>query len=332
MRRLLSTTSRLALARVGGATMAAGATLAASAAPVSCDAPPPPPPPMPSATVPLAKPPPASSYSFSSMLPEAITGPVTSAYDAVYDNVVRPYADPSRDKLLPDVPPAIAGRERPTLVISLDGTLIESQWTRQFGWRYVKRPGVDEFLAQLAPLYELVLWTECMNSAETVIDRLDPRRRLSHRLYRDATTYTGGTHRKDLAHLNRDLRKVLILDCDPAAFALQPDSGIAIAPYKADADPDKEDKELQRLVPFLQYLALAGPRGTIGSYGEELQKLGVSTTIEDGGADFSAAVERRFDELRKAGKLPLARGGRGSVGGGGGGGTVWERMRAMRGA
>lgn len=140
----------------------------------------------------------------------------------VYENVIAPYAEPSRDKLLPDIPAQLKGREKPTLVISLDGTLIESQWSRQFGWRYIKRPGVDEFLAQLAPLYELVLWTDCLSTAETAIDRLDPRRCFRHRLYRDSTTYSGGLHRKDLGALNRDLDKVLIIDCDSQCYSFQP--------------------------------------------------------------------------------------------------------------
>ena len=87
----------------------------------------------------------------------------------VYENVIAPYAEPSRDKLLPDIPAQLKGREKPTLVISLDGTLIESTWTRHYGWRYVKRPGVDQFLASLAPHFELVMWTESMNTADPVV-------------------------------------------------------------------------------------------------------------------------------------------------------------------
>ena len=80
-----------------------------------------------------AEPPPPqpSSDASSSFLP----GPVQMAYDtvynAVYDNIVKPYAEPSREKLLPDWPPHKKGTraELPTLVVSLDGCLIESQWT-----------------------------------------------------------------------------------------------------------------------------------------------------------------------------------------------------------
>ena len=165
------------------------------------------------------------------MLPAALTAPFDYVYEKVYDYVVAPYAEPSRDKLLPDIPPQLKGRERPTLVVSLDGTLIESQWSRQFGWRYIKRPGVDEFLAQLSGLYEIVLWTDCLSTAEVAIDRLDPRRCIRHRLYRDATTYSGGLHRKDLAALNRDLDKILIVDCDSQCYSFQPSA------RRRDCDP-----------------------------------------------------------------------------------------------
>ena len=175
-------------------------------------------------------PPEKKDESFFSFVPDPVRAPFHYVYDSVYENVVAPYAEPSRPELLPDVPSQIKGREKPTLVVALDGLLIESQWTRQFGWRYIKRPGVDEFLTQLAPLYELVLWTECLNSAETVVEKLDARRLFRHKLYRDATTYAGGTHRKDLSALNRDLNKVLIVDTSPEAYSYHPQYGISVTP------------------------------------------------------------------------------------------------------
>lgn len=252
----------------------------------------------------------------------------------VYENVIAPFAEPSRDKLLPDIPPQIKGREKPTLVISLDGTLVESQWTRQYGWRYIKRPGLDDFLRQLAPYYELVLWTDCLSTAETVIDRVDPRRLddpqrppcIRHRLYRDATTYSGGMHRKDLGALNRDLTKTLIIDCDSRAYCFQPEHGMAVSAYNHADDPNQEDRQLTRLVPFLAYLAIAHKLGTVTDFAAELQSLQVSTNLEkDNGADFKAAVERRFAELRAAGKMPVLHHGRVTMRGAQGP-TLWSRM------
>lgn len=255
-----------------------------------------------------------------------MAAPFTYVYDKVYEYFVAPYSEPSRDKLLPDIPSQIKGREKPTLVVSLDGTLIDCQWTRQFGWRYIKRPGVDEFLAQLAPYYELVLWTEALSTAEPVIDRLDPRRCLRHRLYRDATTYSAGLHRKDLAALNRDLDKVLIIDCDARCFSFQPEHGIAVSKYESDADPDKQDIVLTRLAPFLRYLALGYKLGLVKDLSAELQKLNVSTTLTNNGVDFEEAAEKRFAELRALGQMPtIQRGGR-VVAAGATGPTLWSRL------
>lgn len=67
-------------------------------------------------------------------------------------------------------------------------------------------------------LHHAALYPQSDSQADPVVERLDPRRFFRHRLYRDATTYTGGKHIKDLTALNRNLEKVccdapLRLDC-----------------------------------------------------------------------------------------------------------------------
>ena len=52
-----------------------------------------------------------------------------------------------------------------------------------------------------------------------------------HRLFREATKFHNGSHVKDLSALNRDLKKVIIVDDDPKAFQLQPSNAIQIKPY-----------------------------------------------------------------------------------------------------
>lgn len=249
-------------------------------------------------------------------MPETVLSAYEYVYTALYDNIVKPYAEPSRDKLLPDLPPQVKGKEKPTLCLSLDGCLIQSEWTRQHGWRYIKRPGVDQFLASLAPLYELVLWTDAMNAAEPVVDRLDPRRLIRHRLFRDTTTFSGGFHRKDLSALNRDLERVLIIDVAEEAFSLQPHHGIIVPSYDAAADPDKKDRSLTALIPWLQYLAITRPP----DFAAELQA--VRQQFPDDSV--ANACEKKLAELRSQGKL-VARGAR--MVDAGPRGTVWERLR-----
>jgi len=326
--RSASTNLRSGYATAAIAGVAAAAAAAASSSFAEAQAEPTSPPPPSSSSA--ATPPPLER---SPSLLDSITAPFNGVYDIVYENVIAPYAEPSRDKLLPDHNPKDRNKPKPTLVISLDGTLLESQWTRQFGWRYVKRPGVDEFLTALAPLYELVLWTECLSSAETAIDKLDPRRLFRHRLYRDATTYTGGLHRKDLSALNRDLDQVLIIDCDKESFSLQPRNGIAISAYRAADDPLKADKQLTKLIPFLAFFAISKKVNGVGPIADELAALNTPTTLSDNGEAFEKATAERFNELRAKGLMPVQKGGRifagknaKNQGKSDGPTTLWERM------
>ena len=68
-----------------------------------------------------------------------------------------------------------------------------------------KRPGVDAFLQAASQYYELVLYTDHLPTyADPILDRLDPRRLIQYRLYRDSTRYVpsvaggaGSQHARD---------------------------------------------------------------------------------------------------------------------------------------
>jgi hypothetical protein len=67
-------------------------------------------------------------------------------------------------KLLPDptdLPPGVIQR---TLVLSLEDTLIHTEWDRKYGFRTRKRPGLDAFLAHASQYYEIVIFTAAMSS------------------------------------------------------------------------------------------------------------------------------------------------------------------------
>lgn len=78
--------------------------------------------------------------------------------------------------------------------------------------RFKKRPGVDQFLQQVANSdYEVVIFTsENAFMIWPVIDKLDPENKfVAYRLFRDSTHFIDGVHVKNLDGLNRDLSKVL---------------------------------------------------------------------------------------------------------------------------
>lgn len=72
-------------------------------------------------------------------------------------------------------------------------------------------------------------------------------------LHRDNCKRRAGHYVKDLSRLGRRLDRVIILDHDPHAFALQPDNGILIREF----DGNPADTELYRATEFLKAAALA---------------------------------------------------------------------------
>lgn len=256
--------------------------LASTSSPTPADQPPPPPPPPPSRTswprrftqlaagsALLAG---AATYAAD---PDGTKASVTAAVDAV-DAQIRYFAEPSRDKLLPDLPPAYAGAPTPrTLVVDLEHTLIYSTYSRATGWRVAKRPGAEAFLAYLASFYEIVVFTSAVNNyADPILDKLDPNGYVMHRLYRAETHYRRGTHVKNLDALNRNLERVVVIDHDVKHVAMQPDNAIIIPKWTGDSG----DTALLDLIPFLESLV----KEDVGDVREELKLLG------DG--DIAAAV------------------------------------------
>lgn len=175
-----------------------------------------------------------------------------------------PFVRPSREKLLPDWPPDYLNiaPDVPcphTLVLDLDDTLVRATWDRRHGWRHAKRPGAEAFLREMSKYYEIVIFTtNIAGVADPVVHALDREGCAMHRLYRDATRFVRGAHVKDLSRLNRDPRKIVVVDKDRRAVQLQPGNAVIVTPY-TDAS-DKDDTELEDLSPFLAALVNEGVR------------------------------------------------------------------------
>lgn len=174
---------------------------------------------------------------------------------------IEEFAQPARTKLLPDwnqipnIPPDFPAP--PCLVIDLESTLVCSTWDRKYGWRHAKRPGVDKFLALMAQYYEIVVWTPSPDGlAGPVLDSLDSKGYIMHRLHREATNYINGVHVKDLSWLNRPQRRIVVLDDDALALQLQPENLILVKPY--DDPTDRDDNTLERITPLLVEISREG--------------------------------------------------------------------------
>lgn len=150
---------------------------------------------------------------------------------------------------------------RHTLVLDLDETLVHSKMNSESGDFVLNvggsigvkcRPFLDEFLRKAAKLFEVVVFTASHQAyAETVLDKIDPTGKITHRLFRDACSSVDGLYLKDLELLGRDLSKVIIVDNTPYVFAYQPDNAIPVDSWYDDQD----DTVLSDLLPFLENLA-----------------------------------------------------------------------------
>ncbi|XP_050679404.1 mitochondrial import inner membrane translocase subunit TIM50-C-like [Leptidea sinapis] len=163
--------------------------------------------------------------------------------------------EPSREQLLPDpLPPQY--QPTYTLVLEFTDVLVHPDWSYQTGWRFKKRPGVDQFLQTVANSdYEVVIFTsENVFMIWPVLDKLDPENKLiSYRLFRDSTHFIDGVHVKNLDGLNRDLSKVIVVDWNKETTKFHPANALILKKWKGADD----DTTLLDLANLLQTIAMS---------------------------------------------------------------------------
>ena len=139
-----------------------------------------------------------------------------------------------------------------TLILDLDETLIHFI-PQEIGNKAIiqYRPGLYQFLDNLSPYFELILWTVATKQyADPIINSIERYKNyFSCRLFREYSTFTNGAYIKNLNNLGRDLSKVIIIDDKSCSFSAQKENGILIKPYFGS---DKEDDyQLIDLIPIL---------------------------------------------------------------------------------
>ncbi|KAH8298329.1 hypothetical protein KR018_005351 [Drosophila ironensis] len=161
-------------------------------------------------------------------------------------------AEPLHGKLLPDILPPPYIQPPYSLVLEINDVLVHPDWTYQTGRRFKKRPGVDYFLQQCSRNFEIVVYTsEKGITAFPLLDALDPYGYIKYRLVQDATDLVEGQHVKNLSYLNRDLSRVIVVDCDPNATYKHPDNTFLMVRWQGNDD----DVQLFDLAALLQLLA-----------------------------------------------------------------------------
>mmetsp|Transcript_2076 Transcript_2076/g.4273 ORF Transcript_2076/g.4273 Transcript_2076/m.4273 type:complete len:556 (-) Transcript_2076:134-1801(-) len=198
----------------------------------------------------------------------SVTSPVgysTRGHDAPLllpeDSALRNGNDPNRIKLLPSLHSEDHGKK--CLVLDLDETLVHSSFRAVPGADFVipvqiedvvhfvyvaKRPGVDEFLAEMAKYYEIVVYTASLNKyADPLLDLLDPNRVIRTRLFRESCVFYEGNYVKDMSLLNRDLSQAIIIDNSPSSYLFHPENAIDCSSFIDDPN----DRELDQIGKFL---------------------------------------------------------------------------------
>ncbi|KAI9693413.1 MAG: Nuclear envelope morphology protein 1 [Bogoriella megaspora] len=115
-----------------------------------------------------------------------------------------------------------------------------------------KRPHCDEFLRKVCKWYNLIVFTASVQEyADPVIDWLEQERKyFSGRYYRQHCTFRNGAYIKDLAQVEPDLSKVMILDNSPMSYIFHEDNAIPIEGWINDPT----DNDLLHLIPLLEGL------------------------------------------------------------------------------
>ncbi|GKY98494.1 hypothetical protein MPSEU_000806500 [Mayamaea pseudoterrestris] len=181
---------------------------------------------------------------------------------ATAEEEFEPEEDLNRPKLLPKLHPDDHGK--PCLVLDLDETLVHSSFRAVPGADFVipvqiedvvhfvyvaKRPGVDEFLVEMAKHYEIIIYTASLNKyADPLLDLLDPHKTIRTRLFRESCVYYEGNYVKDLSLLDRDLSQSIIIDNSPSSYSFHPENAIDCSSFI----DDPSDRELDQIGAFLK--------------------------------------------------------------------------------
>ncbi|KAJ6724847.1 C-TERMINAL DOMAIN SMALL PHOSPHATASE-RELATED [Salix viminalis] len=128
--------------------------------------------------------------------------------------------------------------DKRTVFLDLDETLIHSK----------ADPPPQKF-DFVGAKYEVVVFTAGLKEyASLVLDRIDTKGLISHRLYRDSCKEIDGKYVKDLSEMGRDLGRVVIVDDNPNSYNYQPKNAIPVKPFIDDLG----DSELEKLVAFFE--------------------------------------------------------------------------------
>jgi Dullard-like phosphatase family protein len=155
-----------------------------------------------------------------------------------------------------------------TLVLDLDETLVHSRFNqfkrksdiilninvdgRNHTIHVLKRPFLDIFINEVSKYFDIIIFTASIPQyASALLDELDKDNRFKGRFFRQHCINNNGFYLKDIKQIGKDLKDIIIIDNNPASYAINEDNGLPILTWYDNLN----DNELNKLLPLLKYLA-----------------------------------------------------------------------------
>lgn len=197
---------------------------------------------------------------------------------------------PPVTKFLPDQPPLRPNMLNKTLVLNFEGTLYSKDFEAGQGIVLHLRPGFQKFIDEMSKLYEIVIYSEEDSQFLTEATMtIDPFQKYFTWVFgREFLVLSGAKHVKDLTLLNRDPRKVVVVDFDKDIYKNEPENLILLSKYQGEENEDS----LRYLSVFLNHLA----NPNVKDVRREIKKYGGLDSLEN----YKKEVQERAAKLKKS--------------------------------
>lgn len=183
--------------------------------------------------------------------------------------------NPPITKLLPPKIPLKPEVNKKTLVLNFEGTLYAKDFNMRNGTVIHLRPGFQKFLQNISNNYEILLYSEEDTSfMGEVISTIDPmNRHFPWYAGHEFMVWTPQGYRKDLKLVNRDIRKVVVVDLKRDVYADNFDNIVTLKKYNGE----EEDESLKDLGIFLLHLS----NSSVKDVRKEIQKYGGEDAVHN---------------------------------------------------
>jgi NLI interacting factor-like phosphatase len=142
--------------------------------------------------------------------------------------------------------------------------------------------------------FEVILFTASKKEyADAMIEQIDKEGKyIHHRVYRDSCIYSNELYIKDLRVLNRDLKRIVIVDNAVISFGFQLENGIPIIPFY----DDEKDDCLYKITTYLNFLSSVDDMRSVNK-----EKFGLSEMKE---SQFNLYLDYYFTDKEEDSESP----------------------------